>query len=149
MSETEKAYSAMAIARDPHTIFIYWDAEKVGADKLTGKPGSNIRAIAGWALDAHCPDTGDVLVCAIDPAAGRHYLHGLVPGQTYHVRLCMQDTMRDLHTLVRFPPVTTPCGSFCQEAHPDWPVSLDELRALLGPEGLNYLGASDLFHLND
>lgn len=148
MDSDEKTAGAMAIARDPRTIFIYWDAEQTGTDKLTGKPGANIRAVTAWFISASCHDTGDIINCPVDPSAGRFYLHELIPGQTYQIRLCMQDTMGDLHTLIRFAPVTTPSGGFSTVQHQDWTVSLEELKSLLGPEGLQYLGSSDQFYSN-
>lgn len=137
--------SFTAIARDPRTIFVYWDAGCFGGDKLTGKPGANVRAIIAWKLRVRDRSTGEDNLVGIDPATGKHYLHNLAPGHCYEISLCQQDTMRDLHTIARAAPLTLPENTFSALSSPDWEVTMEGLAALLGDEGRNYLGSSGLF----
>jgi hypothetical protein len=131
-----------AIARDPQTIFVYWNPGSFGADKFSGKPGSNVRAIIGWRLKLASADRQVRREIEIDPAVGKYYFNSLIPGLTYEISLCLIDTMTEEHTVGRCLPVTLPSGNFSAESSAGWEVSERELVALLGEEGRKYAGSS-------
>lgn len=131
-----------AIARDPHTIFVYWTPGAFGADKLTGKPGANVRAIIGWRLRLQSADCQVKREIEIDPAAGSYYFHELIPGLSYEINLALVDTMTELHTVGRCRPVDLPAKVFSSESSDQWPVSIAQLTSMLGEEGRRYTGSS-------
>ena len=132
-----------AIARDPQTIFVYWNPGAFGADRLSGKPGANVRAIIGWRLELRSVDGQVRREVEIDPAAGKYYFNALIPGLTYDITLRLVDTMTEQHTVGRCLPVSLPGGSFSTESANGWEVSVQELVSLLGDEGRKFGGASD------
>ncbi len=133
-----------AIARDPHTIFVYWDADMIGSDKLSGRPGANVRAVIAWSLKLYCCDTKDVLMQEVDPASGKHYFHGLHSGYTYQIRLCQVDTMGDAHCFLQCDEVVLPRSGFSSTHDPEWAVSKQDLVEIMGKEFFG-AGSSDRF----
>lgn len=131
-----------ALARDPQTIFVYWNPGSFGADHLSGKPGSNVRAIVGWRLELRSDDGQVRREVEINPDAGRYYFNSLIPGLTYTVALRLMDTMTEMHTAGRSLPVTLPGLGFSSESAKGWEVSVQDLVGLLGEEGRKYGGSS-------
>ena len=142
MNDQNATGGLTAIARDPQTIFVYWNPGSFGADRLTGKPGANVRAIVGWRLKIASIDRQVKREVEIDPAAGKYYFNALIPGLTYEISLCLIDTMTEAHTVGRCPPVALPSGNFSKESGQGWEVSPQDLVALLGEEGRKYGGSS-------
>lgn len=143
MTDSSAKDNFRAIARDPHTIFVYWDADCVGGDKLSGKPGANVRAIIGWTLEVYCCDTKTSEEYSIEPQAGKYYFHGLHSGYTYRVKLCQIDTMKHSHCFHKYEDVTLPRAGFSGVSDPEWAVSPDEIMALIGPISEGMFGASE------
>lgn len=133
---------ACALARDPQTIFIYWD-QSIGSDKLNGAIGANVRAIIGWALKVKCLQENHEYTFEVDPKRGSHYLCELHPGWSYDIRLCQMDTMGEYHTLCRCGTITLEQAGFSPEHDPMYPVSVQELVQMLGSENFSCIGSSD------
>lgn len=127
-----QVFSLTAVAQEPRTLFVCWDAAAFGSDKLNGKVGANVRAIIGWCLRATALEGGGYRDFAITPETGRCYLTGMEPGQTYQISLLLQDTVREKHLVCGCGPLTMPVAAVSDEEVAGWEISKETLAALCG-----------------
>lgn len=127
-------FSLTAVARDPSTVFVCWDASAFGSDLLNGKIGANVRAIAGWCLRV-APQDGDPVDYVITPETGKYYVNGLRPGGVYWISIMLQDTVREKHRVCACGPLATPVAAVSEEEMRGWEISKETLAALCGGEG--------------
>lgn len=127
-----QVFSLTAVARDPHTIFVCWDVAAFGSDKLNGKVGGNVRAIAGWCLRVNALDSSFSQDYAITPEAGKYYIGALRAGTDYKVSLLLQDTVQEKHLVSSCGPLALPNTTVSDAEMRGWEINKEAFIELFG-----------------
>lgn len=98
---------AFALARDPHTLFVYWRLAPSGVPGSDTPHQPNRFAMSDWILRLESRDPLTVQDFAVVIGSGRHYAQAR-PGTTYRIRLGIRDAVGDFHPVLEAGTATTP-----------------------------------------
>src|SRR4051794_13675576 len=104
--EAERGRFLIAVARDPHTLFVYWhvDWPKAFAEDAPAEKRVQLRI------------TGDSEATTIDaePMAGSSYVAVEKADSSYEVELGYEGASGDWHTVAKSPSVLTPSDQIAE-----------------------------------
>lgn len=126
------------MARDPETVFTYWDISKekqtslahtYGAKWHEAKPILRVHEISEETPDKPASHYWDI---DVDERAGTWYLNQVNPGQTYYVELgrIIDETL--FVTIASSNYTQTPRNSLSDKIDPDWMLVSENERKLFG-----------------
>lgn len=149
MSELPEHYNQdrfAAIARDPSTVFVYWDLAGDAMSSLESRLSEDDLAASAWTIRLTDLDTGATSTIEIEPEARNWYLD-VMPGRTYVVELGVIDPGKTFHRVFPATRLRTPDPSYSQEFDKQWMILEEDYLQLLALGWAGFLGSSNGLHL--
>jgi len=130
----------VVIARDPTTLFAYWELGGSLRPRLSQELGSAGLASAQWILRLTQLATGATLDIRVDPQAGNWYM-AVQPGTAYESEFGLRDAHGGYRRLLAGGRVCTPPASFSSHYDRQWMVLEEDYLRLLAMGWTGPLGS--------